>query len=522
LALRAVLSQTIDGAGETAHFGPPWSPNEGVLVVSVPDQGRREVVVRFLDEDWGAAKSDDDLGELLLDPELAVETCLADPQGVMRDVPLTLNGRQGYGEVDIAAQWVDEMPELAGSYHYKSSCQHLGTEGSRLLYLRIIEARGLVDKDLLSANDVYCQVYALPEQAAVDSAASALPKLPQPFTELIPQQLSVPFSFQLPEKLPPSMETNAGACIRYSVYSAIDIRWMKNPSTRTFFTVCNRNPIEFLGTTPGQPIHGSSVSRPSVSRCCGLWSLCSRNVSVGGEFHIEVISERRGFAPGEKVRVQIAATNNSSQGSRLRASIVRHFTADTLIRTVQWSRELCSGFEEFDAPAGEKASVVIEMTLPACAATFTGSDTEWMDDVRWLLAHRRGERFAQAEPLKGHPLRWHDRLEVQMISIAPDGPRVTHSIPVTIVSFPPGHDLFRPMAGEPVSVGDIVPGIPLVVAGVVVTFTPDPEGEQECSHPQEDLHCFRPEGLLWAPYCPDSKPEAWPAVTLMNATDQIQ
>lgn len=56
--------QTIDGAGAVGHFGPPWSPNEGVLLVPVPNNGSRSLVLRVMDEDWGTGKADDKLGEV--------------------------------------------------------------------------------------------------------------------------------------------------------------------------------------------------------------------------------------------------------------------------------------------------------------------------------------------------------------------------------------------------------------------------------------------------------------------------
>eukprot|EP00873_Tetraselmis_striata_P013053 jgi/Tetstr1/433317/TSEL_022604.t1 len=489
---------TIDGAGAVGHFGPPWSPNEGVLLVPVPNNGSRSLVLRVMDEDWGTGKADDKLGELLLDANWAVREC--ERNTILRGQALRMGGRPGYGEIDLIAKWVDELP---GSEDRLATYKYLCKEGDRLLQLHVVEARGLMDKDLLSENDVYCQVYPVPAETVV-SDTSALPKLPEPFTELAPTELSIPFKFQLPKRLPPSIETDSAACVRYSIYSCIDIKWMKSPSTRTFFTVCTRNPIEFLGST-GQPIHGSSTSKASRG-CCGLLPSIAYKA---GQLHLEVISLRRGFAPGERIPLQISAINNSRQPGRIHAALTRHFTAETLLRTHTWSRQLARADEEFVAPPGEKTAVATELMMPACAASFAGSDTEWMEDVRWLLAHRRGERFSQAEPLKGHPLHWHDRLEVQLTT-GEGGPMVEHVIDVTVIPFPAGHDLFAPAVGRPVEPEDIVPGLPIPVGNVMVTFTPDPQGQHECAHPQEDLHCFAPEQLLWSPYCSSSKPAAWP------------
>mmetsp|Transcript_23731 Transcript_23731/g.65860 ORF Transcript_23731/g.65860 Transcript_23731/m.65860 type:complete len:220 (+) Transcript_23731:651-1310(+) len=61
---RVFRTPTIRGGGQTAYFGPPWSTNEGVLVLPVPKQGRRQIVFRVMDEDWGPDEADDFLGEV--------------------------------------------------------------------------------------------------------------------------------------------------------------------------------------------------------------------------------------------------------------------------------------------------------------------------------------------------------------------------------------------------------------------------------------------------------------------------
>lgn len=59
-----VWPQTIQGGGRDAVFGPPWAENEGVIVVAVPGGGRRPIVLRVMDEDWGHRRADDLLGEV--------------------------------------------------------------------------------------------------------------------------------------------------------------------------------------------------------------------------------------------------------------------------------------------------------------------------------------------------------------------------------------------------------------------------------------------------------------------------
>lgn len=60
--------QTIDGAGTSAYFAPPWAPAEGEIVVSVPAGGKRHLVLCVMDEDWGRFNTDDKLGEVGFPP----------------------------------------------------------------------------------------------------------------------------------------------------------------------------------------------------------------------------------------------------------------------------------------------------------------------------------------------------------------------------------------------------------------------------------------------------------------------
>ena len=71
---------------------------------------------------------------------------------------LRRNGKPGYGEVVVEACWADDETKALMRDADLSIYSHLAASGDRLLYMSVIECRGLKDFDLFSANDVYCMV----------------------------------------------------------------------------------------------------------------------------------------------------------------------------------------------------------------------------------------------------------------------------------------------------------------------------------------------------------------------------
>eukprot|EP00192_Tetraselmis_astigmatica_P005100 CAMPEP_0117670548 /NCGR_PEP_ID=MMETSP0804-20121206/12826_1 /TAXON_ID=1074897 /ORGANISM="Tetraselmis astigmatica, Strain CCMP880" /LENGTH=430 /DNA_ID=CAMNT_0005478883 /DNA_START=241 /DNA_END=1533 /DNA_ORIENTATION=- len=386
---------------------------------------------------------------------------------------------------------------------------------------------------------MFCLVallYSLPQAYPLPETVQANPQLtlPQPASRLCPLPagtIQVPFRFKLPEKLPPSVESSRKAFVRYSIYSTIQVKYRKDPSTRALFTVLTHNPMEFMPPRPLQPIHGTCENQPLPPLCCGL----IKRRGMEGSVTLIVSTTQRGFAPGETIPLDIQIINNSLVDSKVEFRVVRHFTAEGLTadRQSHWSQEVCKGpVDESDhlvAAHGEKRYFIENLTLPAICPTFRGSGAKWMEDVRWLIAYPRGERFATAEGQKGHSLTWRDVIEVSALSPR-KGLSVSLELEITILAWPLPHTGSGrrhrlplqpgPVADEgaertlwqdqPATPGADMAPAGLLPSGMVVVYVEDPQGAINVGHPIDDEHCFNPSGLVWAPLCPLSKPEAWP------------
>lgn len=347
------------------------------------------------------------------------------------------------------------------------------------------------------------QVYALPAGAPADES-KRLPSPSEVVTTLKPCQIVIPFEFKLPERIPPSIE-HGRSFVRYSIYSCIDVEWKKDPSTRAFFTVLTRNPIEFMYPHVPQPMHGSSESQKPLPRCCGLLP----GKKQEGKMTLLITTTRKGFAPGELIPLDIQVHNKSSKPASLSVSLMRHFRGETFKGISRWAQEICSLDAHHEVLPGEKTNVVGELLLPPIPPTFKGSDPAYMEDLRWLVRHPRGERWAPAEGMKGHPISWHYKIEADVTTEGP-GPTVSHAMDVTILAFPPCAAPDVQILGKAVE-----PSSSWVAdkprAAPVVVYVPDPhQGPMNVGDPLLDMHSFKAEALVWAPLCPLSKPGAWP------------
>lgn len=117
------------------------------------------------------------------------------------------------------------------------------------------------------------QAYPLPDGIEVDPAGP-LPPPNGAVETLEPTIFSIPFSFKLPNLLPPSIETPKQAFVRYSIYSQIELDRRRNPSTRKIFTVMTRNPLEYRYPSVPQPFHDGVSAHYAESRC---WSFFSKS-----------------------------------------------------------------------------------------------------------------------------------------------------------------------------------------------------------------------------------------------------
>lgn len=93
----------LENAGANAIYGPPWCPDEGVLLVGVPD-GARSLALRVMDHNY--LTKDEVIGEVCTDlHDLSEDT-------VVRELPLTRKGVQVNGTIQFSLTWVDGSNEM--------------------------------------------------------------------------------------------------------------------------------------------------------------------------------------------------------------------------------------------------------------------------------------------------------------------------------------------------------------------------------------------------------------------------
>uniref|UniRef100_A0A061SK25 Arrestin-like N-terminal domain-containing protein n=1 Tax=Tetraselmis sp. GSL018 TaxID=582737 RepID=A0A061SK25_9CHLO len=472
---RVIKTSTILGAGDTAFFGPPWAPREGVVVFPVPDGGQRHIALRVTDEDFGPDSADDNLGEALIDPEELVRSTAESPVGFCTHL-LRRGGKAGFGAALLRGSWADSAE---GFERELATYQHLCRAGERPLVLTIVECHDLKSSDLFSANDVYCQLHALPSgvKPRLDRPVPSPSRIPH---ILEPCSLSIPFEFVLPERLPPSIEVSR-AFVRYSVYGCLDALRGRSPSAAAHFTV-----LPAGGPRVPKPIVGRAESEPRGQCCCGMLPSCR---TPDGFLGLKVCIAGSEYTPGEAIEVDVAVANGCSRSAAVRAAVVRKFSIAGVLGMSSYSEELCSADGPQVVLPREKQRLSLALRLPPCAPTFRGDEACWAEDVAWLLQHPRGERFAAAEGLKGHPVCWEDSLEVSAC-IDGSSPEVSHIIPVNVVP-PPPEDLAA-IRGEEHSGNAVDPQATLLV--------PDPGGSRDPCHPE---HLFREflSDQRWAPLC---------------------
>jgi hypothetical protein len=185
----------LDEAGEDADF--EIVPYSGVM--RIPCQGHEEqnlkLIVRVMDYDFG--KRDDLLGEIVLDvPSLAQAR-------QQQSFPLTRKGKPEKGEVTLSAKW---LPFDAVFPTASRSGERVSMTQSMVLELTVHKATGLRKADWVGKNDVYCQVYRIPNGTTLNLSKA----LPVPSKEMkLPAGRTVyPFAFALRSDAPGSAELN--------------------------------------------------------------------------------------------------------------------------------------------------------------------------------------------------------------------------------------------------------------------------------------------------------------------------
>ncbi len=334
----------MDEAGENVVFGPPWAPDEGVLSV-VMDNAQESVIVRIMDYDWG--KSDDILGEV----HLHINDYIG--RGEVA-VPLTRNGGKEKGEVLLSMDWEDSV------------------NGKKTLRLRIVTATGLRKADTFGKNDVYVQAYAVTSDMHI-VPGKALPVVNESLI-LPASDMSLPFSFQLPEDLPSTIVCGYRSYIAYSVYANIDIAWKLDVTTRVFFTVIQPNAVASMM----RPL-SAQISKEMYPMFCCCPCICAPS---SGHVVANVSTDRTAYAPGEKIRV---AFTTECLPPEARDRII-----DVSVRLIQYLTMYAEGHTHTRSRQfGELVKVDKDnsegatFTMPSLPPSYSGGLGEWC--CNWIF-----------------------------------------------------------------------------------------------------------------------------------------
>ena len=269
---------TLDGAGSSAVF----EAESGIGELSLPwsaDTAPADflIAVRVMDYDWGA--KDDLLGEVLL----SAKTLLEFP-GSQLSFPL-----RPQGEVTVSA-----------------SLETYAATGTQYLSLHCRQATGLRSGDWMSSNDVYVQAYQVPPATSADQP---LP-LPAPTAVLPAGVLEVPFALRLPYKMIPSsaewgFATTTYTYVRYQLYSNIDTKMARDPSTKRVITVLSSEMPQPTSLLPAMRANTAPITIYGVD-CCGCIKCCEK-----GTASLSAVLSQTYLLPGSTFFVAAIAHNNT-------------------------------------------------------------------------------------------------------------------------------------------------------------------------------------------------------------------
>jgi len=377
----------IDGAGANAIFNPPWSPNEGVLLIPVPRDGSQQLIMRVMDYDWG--RKDDLLGEILININDTIAKC---QQTGKLTFPLYKGGEVGKGKVTFMIEW-SEDPIVRTSIKVH--------ENEPVVKVKVISATGLPKADIFGKNDVYVQGY-VPDDV-VSAMAMTLPT-PEKLAVFQPQSVMIPFQFQLPNDLPSSNEVKSRNYVRYSIYSCFDIKWKSDPSTRCFFTVIQPIPNTLPGYTmlPYPSRRESKNVKPCPFLCC---------ISIG-EVSVQFTSSRNGGCGGETIPVHIQGQNTSSKDCSISINLLCHYELSTFGGSLHdfFSKEFAMTEAPLNLDAGQSINQTVNAVIPCVPPPYMGLKEKMSS---WLEANPRGQ-WATAVAKHRDPIKWNYTLVVKV------------------------------------------------------------------------------------------------------------
>ncbi len=370
----------INEAGANAIFGPPWAPDEGILLINLP-MTANILILQAMDYAW--LKRDALLGEVLVD----INQCVGRGQ---LECKLMRNGKPESGSIYFQMDW-----DLSNT-----STDSFGNQ-YRCLRLQVYRCLGLRSAEWFGKNDVYVQAYALPDNAQIVPNKA----LPSPSVDLIlnPGEMVIPFTFQLPSDLPSSIVREGDNYIAYSIYSNIDIAWKQDPSTRAFFTVMQPHPASLMMWPMKQDVH------PALYQQCCIPPFCCCSFSLDcmgalGTLHLAAATDRGSYAPGENIIMNMSLNSDYSEFlSRIQSVSI------TLRQHVRLWAEGYTEHRDYSCASLriQPTQTQIIMQVPPISPTYNGGlgqDAGWLGEAR-----RYGGRWAMQRP---DPIIWSYTLDL--------------------------------------------------------------------------------------------------------------
>lgn len=282
-----------------------------------------KLIVRVMD--YARGKRDDILGEIVLNVNALVH------ERDQQTFRLRRRGRAEQGQLTVSAKWLPFESVLPLTSRYGERVSSVAIK-PLCLELTIHNATGLRKAGLLGQNDVYCQVYRIPEDAVIEERRP----LPDPPTKiLLPEGRSLfPFAFAIRTDAAGSSELPLSECarIRYDLYANINKAFLKGHSKKVPITVIpNRpcpqpillNPVVY--TLSDQPIHKQPM--------CG----CAPQLQ--GLVSIKLCINRRSFAVGEHIDLSASTVDSAASVCLgVTIAIVLHVEMSTRpVTTRRWS-----------------------------------------------------------------------------------------------------------------------------------------------------------------------------------------
>jgi len=355
--------------GPNIIYGPPWSPDEGVLHIPVSQETTHIVVRVMCDTYW----PDYVVGEVSLGIEINLD------QGIL-EVPLEKNSSSisGNGVLKFSLASKKTVHLLS-----QASCQTL-SKSKEIVQLKIYQVQNLET----STEKSYFHVQAYAAQIEGVGISIAAPKC----RILFPCNMVIPFEFQLPADLPSSFVQDENNWISYSINAVLDQSITKPgicvARCVVYFTVVQPLPTASMlsptKTSAQYPLHEESSMLPLLCSFELPWEI-GRHL---GNLVLRVKLDQSGFAPGEIIVCQVKVHSSWPE--------IKSHLKDGKVELIQHSitrdSHGCSNESfsvkaiEYFVPCSEE-DVCVSLQVPSLPPTYTGGlehDSVWFEEVSKL------------------------------------------------------------------------------------------------------------------------------------------